>query len=154
MNKGFTLIELLVVVLIIGILAAVALPQYTKAVEKARAAEAVSLLGDIMTGQRIFALGNNGAFTADLRQLDIDMPGLQNDGTAETNNFTFQTYTTWRAIATRQGTHVYTLTYDLDGDGNITRYCNGDLCSAIANTAEWASGDAPAQSGGSQQPGS
>ena len=56
MKKGFTLIELLVVVLIIGILSAVALPQYTTAVEKARLTEALSNLKYIQEQVKLRAL--------------------------------------------------------------------------------------------------
>ena len=73
-NAGFTLIVLLVVVLIIGILAAVALPQYEKAVAKSRIAEAQNLLNAIMKAEAVYMLANPGMVPYTFSELDIDLP--------------------------------------------------------------------------------
>lgn len=72
---GFTLIELLVVILIIGILAAVALPQYQKAVEKARVSEALVIGNKLKEAQQLRHL-QTGEWDGDTKgALDIDISG-------------------------------------------------------------------------------
>ena len=72
-HAGFTLIELLVVVLIIGILAAIAVPQYQKAVLKARASEALVQGKALLDAEKAYVL-SNGAMTMDLDALDVTLP--------------------------------------------------------------------------------
>jgi len=69
-SQGYTLIELLVVVLIVGILASIAIPQYFKVVEKSRIAEAMSLVSSIKSSEERY-MANGGLYTANFNLLDI-----------------------------------------------------------------------------------
>lgn len=63
-EKGFTLIELIIVVLIIGILATFAVPQYLRTVETAKADDAVSLINQIGTANKMYALDHKNGYAA------------------------------------------------------------------------------------------
>lgn len=157
-NKGFTLIELLVVVLIIGILAAIALPQYMKAVEKSRATEAISLLSKLSQAEQMYKLGK-GEYTWNLDELDIQATNIcASNGLSYTNNFKIGVSTVGNVAtgnnvfglrATRlRDTDTYYILLRFD-EGKETMWCSpnewdagpmdlgdssvGALCKSIAN---------------------
>ena len=78
MNKAFTLIELLVVVLIIGILSAIALPQYQKAVGRTRYVQLHMLTESLAQAQEIYYLAN-GEYADKFEKLDITVAGELNE---------------------------------------------------------------------------
>ncbi len=72
-TRAFTLIEVLVVVLIIGILAAIAVPQYQVAVAKSRIAGYFPFVKSLIEAQEVYYL-QNGEYVLNLKKLDIAIP--------------------------------------------------------------------------------
>jgi prepilin-type N-terminal cleavage/methylation domain-containing protein len=112
-RKGFTLVEVLIVVIIIGILAAIGIPQFAASIEKAKGGEARAGLGHIQTGEKVY-YAENEAYTTLPSELDI---------TLSQKYWTFTitaTSTMYTATATRSGGTHGTQTLSMDETGFIS----------------------------------
>ena len=136
---GFTLIELLVVILIIGILAAVALPQYQKAVDRARFVQLVTYVDALVKAQHIYFLAN-GTYAENIQDVDIQVKN-----TPDIFCSFYSSYVSCR-LKHSNGSNVATLEEDFKGAWKQccsykgTNYMADVLCASEMETSSWHNG--------------
>jgi len=122
-EKGFTLIELLVVILIIGILAAIAIPSFLNQRSKGNDAEAKSAAVTAAEAFETCATDNNGSYTnCNLTALRAIEPTLNDAGTRLTVTPGSNTYTVNVESNRDGGAATFTLTRN--ATGTTTRSCS------------------------------
>ena len=119
-TRGFSLIELLVVVLIIGLLAAVALPQYNKAVRKARGTEALTALDALDKSLAAYYL-ENGTYEGLPDGLNLEIPAL--------THFRYNVGTDCGSGCTSNYKRSVSSIYEQVGTGSVFDSANGESVS-------------------------
>lgn len=119
-NAGFTLVELAVVVVIIGVLAAFAVPRFLASVERSKAAEAFNYLATVHSAQERYH-ARQGTYASDLAQLDTVMvsPEYFSVGDIAVPSGADSLETGWELALTRAGAAAgygaYTVVFNQDG---------------------------------------
>ena len=123
-KQGFTLMEIVIVIIIIGVMAGMAIPNYLASVERSRSAEGVQILISFLGAQKRFFLANDGVYSNNLAALDIQP--------MTSNNFDLPTASDGTGLGLVIATIVRTggaYTLNINPQGTITCAGQANICS-------------------------